>query len=143
MVIIYGYLTPMKLKKSFPAKLRIPADGGKEISNKKGSDTPLMPEDHHLYRKGIGVLLYLAPETPDILFTLKSPAMKLASPTEGDVELLRLRRKYLKGCPDIHLLHKTRIVPRCSSQEIRNQCRMKLKRKWKMTWKSGLYGGGL
>ena len=75
------------------------------------SDTPLMPEDHHLYRKGRGVLLYLAPETPDFLFTLKSPSMKLASPTEGDVELLRLIRKYLKGCPDIHLLHKTRNVP--------------------------------
>ena len=87
---------------------------------KKEADKPLTPEDHHLYRKGVGILLYLAPERPDLMFTLKKLSMKLASPTEGDLELLRFVGKYLKGCPDIHLLHK-KTYPGCSFQEKRNR----------------------
>ena len=110
----------LELEKAFAKKLPIPADGGRAIHNKKGADTPLTPEDHHLYRKGVGILLYLAPERPDLMFALKKLSMKLASPTEGDLELLRFVGKYLKGCPDIHLLHKTS-YPGCSFQEKRNR----------------------
>ena len=109
-----------QLHKAFAKKLPIPADGGRAIHNKKGADTPLTPEDHHLYRKGVGILLYLAPERPDLMFALKKLSMKLASPTEGDLELLRFVGKYLKGCPDVHLLHKTS-YPGCSFQEKRNR----------------------
>ena len=66
--------------------------------NKKGADKPLTPEDHHLYRKGVGILLYLAPERPGLIFTLKKLSMKPASPTEGDLQLLRFVGNYLKGC---------------------------------------------
>ena len=110
----------LELEKAFAKKLPIPADGGRAIHNKKGADTPLTPEDHRLYRKGVGILLYLAPERPDLMFALKKLSMKLASPTEGDLELLRFVRKYLKGCPDIHLLRKTS-YPGCSFQEKRNR----------------------
>ena len=110
----------LELEKAFAKKLPIPADGGRAIHNKKGADTPLTPEDHHLYRKGVGILLYLAPKRPDLMFALKKLSMKLASPTEGDLELLRFVGKYLKGCPDIHLLHKTS-YPGCSFQEKRNR----------------------
>ena len=110
----------LELDKAFPKKLPIPADGGRAIHSKKGADTPLTPEDHHLYRKGVGILLYLAPEGPDLMFALKKLSMKLASPTEGDLELLRFVGKYLKGCPDIHLLHKTS-YPGCSFQDKRNR----------------------
>ena len=110
----------LELENSFPKKLPIPADGGRAINSKKGADTPLTPEDHHLYRKGVGILLYLAPERPDLMFALKRLSMKLASPTEGDLELLRFVGKYLKGCPEIHLLHKTS-YPGCSFQEKRNR----------------------
>ena len=110
----------LELEKAFAKKLPIPADGGRAIHNKKGADTPLTPEDHHLYRKGVGILLYVAPERPDWMFALKKLSMKLASPTEGDLELLRFVGKYLKGCPDIHLLHKT-LYPGCSFQDKRNR----------------------
>ena len=110
----------LQLENSFPKKLPIPADGGRAINSKKGADTPLTPEDHHLYRKGVGIRLYLAPERPDLMFALKKLSMKLASPTEGDLELLRFVGKYLKGCPEIHLLHKTS-YPGCSFQERRNR----------------------
>ena len=88
----------LQLENSFPKKLPIPADGGRAINSKKGADTPLTPEDQHLYRKGVGILLYLAPERPDLMFALKKLSMKLASPTEGGLELLRFVGKYLKGC---------------------------------------------
>ena len=39
-----------------------------------------------MYRKGVGILLYLAPKRPDLMFALKKLSMKLASPTEGDLE---------------------------------------------------------
>ena len=110
----------LELENSFPKKLPIPADGGRAINLKKGADTSLTPEDHHLYRKGVGILLYLAPERPDLMFALKKLSMKLASPTEGDLELLRFVGKYLKGCPEIHLLHKTS-YPGCSFQEKKNR----------------------
>ena len=48
----------LQLEKAFAKKLPIPADGGRAINKKKGADTPLTPEDHHLYRKGAGILLY-------------------------------------------------------------------------------------
>ena len=86
----------LQLENSFPKKLPIPADGGRAINSQKGAGTPLTPEDHHLYRKGVGMLLYLAPERPDLMFALKKLSMKLASPTEGDLELLRFVGKYLR-----------------------------------------------
>ena len=109
----------LQLDKAFAKKLPIPADGGRAINSKKGAETPLTPEDHHLYRKGVGILLYLAPERPDLMFALKKLSMKLASPIEGDLELLRFVGKYLKGCPDSHLVHKTS-YPGCSFQDKRN-----------------------
>ena len=60
----------LQLDKAFSKRLPIPADGGRAINSKKGADTPLTPEDHHLYRKGVGILLYLAPERPDLMFAL-------------------------------------------------------------------------
>ena len=53
------------------------------------------------------------------MFALKKLSMKLASPTEGDLELLRFVGKYVKGCPDIHLLRQNS-YPGCSfeSKEI-------------------------
>ena len=45
----------LQLEKAFAKKLPIPADGGRAINNKKGAETPLTPEDHRLYRKGVGI----------------------------------------------------------------------------------------
>ena len=51
------------------------------------------------------------------MFALKKLNMKLASPTEGDLELLRFVGKYLQGFPDAHLLHKNS-CPECSFQKM-------------------------
>ena len=67
---------------------------------------PLSEADHHTYRKGVGILLYLAP--------------KLAAPVEADMELLRHAAKYLKGTPDVSLIHK-KSYPGRSFIEERNE----------------------
>eukprot|EP00439_Symbiodinium_sp_Y106_P057932 s3519_g8.t1 len=60
---------------------------------KKGGMDPLSAEDRHTFRKGVEVLLYLAPERPDIMYVLMKLSTKLASPVEADLELLRYTAK--------------------------------------------------
>ena len=67
-----------KLDKAYPKKLPCPADGGRAMRNAKDGERPLSVEDHHLFRKGVGILLYLAPERPDVMFVLK----KLSAPAK-------------------------------------------------------------
>ena len=62
---------------------------------------PLSVEDHYTFRKGVGILLYLSPERPDIMYVLKKLSTKPASPVEADLELLRHPAKYLKGSPEL------------------------------------------
>ena len=54
------------------------------------------------------------------MFALKKLSMKLASPTEGELELLRFVGKCVKGCPDIHLLRQNS-YPGCRFQEQGNE----------------------
>ena len=73
---------------------------------KEGGMDPLSPEDHHTCRKGVGILWILASERPDIMCVLKKLSTKLAGPVESDMELLRYTAKYLKGSPELALVHK-------------------------------------
>ena len=94
---IKGLTEVLELEQSCPKKLPCPADNGRAMQAKKGGMDPLSEEDHHTYRKGVGILLYLAPERPDLMYVLKKLSTKLASPVEADMELLRHAAKYLKG----------------------------------------------
>eukprot|EP00439_Symbiodinium_sp_Y106_P028956 s8096_g3.t1 len=87
---------------------------------KKGGMDPLSAEDHHTYRKGVGILLYLAPERPDVMYVLKQLSTKLAAPVEADMELLRYVGKYLKGTPELALIHK-KSYPGKSFNQMRNR----------------------
>ena len=84
---------------------------------------PLSAEDRRTFRKGVGILLsllYLAPERPDMMYVLKKLSAKLASPVEADMELLRYTAKYLKGTPDLWLMHK-KSYPGKSFLEMKNR----------------------
>ena len=81
---------------------------------------PLSAEDHHTYRKGVGILLYLAPGRPDIMYVLKKLSTKLAAPVEADMELLWYVGKYLRGTPELALIHK-KSYPGKSFNEMRNR----------------------
>ena len=117
---IEGLVDALELDQSYPKKLPCPADNGRAMQAKKGGMDPLSEEDHHTYRKGVGILLYLAPERPDLMYVLKKLSTKLASPVEADMELLRHAAKYLKGTPDVSLIHK-KSYPGRSFIEERNE----------------------
>ena len=103
---IEGLVEVLKLEGAYPKRLPCPSDNGRSFQAKKEGMNPLSAEDHHTYRKGVGILLYLAPERPDIMYVLKKLSTKLAAPVEADMEMLRYVGKYLKGTPDLALIHK-------------------------------------
>ena len=97
---IEGLVEALGLEKAYTTKIPCPADNGRAFQAQKNGLEPLTPELHHVYRKGVGILLYLAPERPDVMYVLKKLSTKLASPTDNDLEMLRHVAKYLKGTPD-------------------------------------------
>ena len=117
---IEGLIEALELEQAYPKKLPCPADNGRAMQAKKGGMDPSSEEDHHAYRKGVGILLYLAPERPDLMYVLKKLSTKLAAPVEADMELLRHAAKYLKGTPDVSLIHK-KSYPGRSFIEERNE----------------------
>ena len=117
---IEGLVEVLKLEGAYPKRLPCPSDNGRSFQAKKEGMNPLSAEDHHTYRKGVGILLYLAPERPDIMYVLKKLSTKLAAPVEADMEMLRYVGKYLKGTPDLALIHK-RSYPGKSFSEMRNR----------------------
>ena len=76
-----------------PKKLPFPTDYGRSMKN----ETPLNAEEHHLYRSCVGILLYMTPERPDLGFATKWLSGKLATPTRGDLAVLRHVAKYVKS----------------------------------------------
>ena len=116
---VEGFLEVLKLEGAYPKKLPS-SDNGRSFHAKKGGMDPLSAEDHRTFRKGVGILLYLAPERPDIIYVLKKLSTKLASPVEADMELLRYTAKYLKGSPDLSLVRK-RSYPGRSFLDVRNR----------------------
>ena len=81
------------LGKAHPKKLPFPTDYGRSMKD----ETPLNAEEHHLYRSCVGILLYMTPERPDLGFATKWLSGKLATPTRGDLAVLRHVAKYVKA----------------------------------------------
>eukprot|EP00439_Symbiodinium_sp_Y106_P071004 s3839_g12.t1 len=75
---IEGLVEVLKLEGAYPKRLPCPSDNGRSFQTKKDGMNPLSAEDHHTYRKGVGILLYLAPERPDIMYVLKKLSTKLS-----------------------------------------------------------------
>ena len=101
-----GLIEVLELENAYAKKIPCPADNGRAMQAQKDGMQPLTPELHHVYRKGVGILLYLAPERSDVMYVLKKLSTKLANPTNSDLEMLRHTAKYLKGTPDVSLVHR-------------------------------------
>ena len=69
----------------YEERFRVQRTTGELFKRKKNGLEPLTPELHHVYRKRVGILLYLAPERPDVMYVLKKLSTKLASPTNSDL----------------------------------------------------------
>ena len=67
---IEGLVEVLQLEKAYTKKIPCPADNSRAFQAKKGGMNPLSPEDH-IFRKGVGILLYLAPERSDIMCVQK------------------------------------------------------------------------
>ncbi|OLP76193.1 hypothetical protein AK812_SmicGene43904 [Symbiodinium microadriaticum] len=115
---IEGLVEVLGLEKAYTKKIPCPADNGRAFQAQKNGMEPLTPELHHVYRKGVGILLYLAPERPDVMYALKKLSTKLASPTNSDLEMLRHVAKYLKGTPEITLVHRKTVLHFADSGEM-------------------------
>ncbi|CAE7276038.1 unnamed protein product, partial [Symbiodinium sp. KB8] len=74
---IEGLVEALGLEKAYTTKIPCPADNGRAFQAQKNGLEPLTPELHHVYRKGVGILLYLAPERPDVMYVLKKLSTKL------------------------------------------------------------------
>ena len=98
---IEGLVEVLKPQEEFSKKIPCPSDNGRSVQARKHDLTPLSAEEH----QGVGILLYLAPERPDIMCVLKKLSTKLAGPTGSDMESLRYLGKYLQGMPDLALMH--------------------------------------
>ncbi|CAE7797529.1 RE1 [Symbiodinium sp. CCMP2592] len=63
------------------------------------STKPLSSEKSPAYRTAIGILLYLGPDRPECLYTIKLLSAKTSNPTEHEWHLLRHLVRYLKLHP--------------------------------------------
>ena len=71
-------------------------------------DTPLSTEDHSLYRKGTGKLLWLSLLRSDIQYATKELSRALSAPTLEDMAKLKHLLKYCQGTKDYSLhIHPT------------------------------------
>ena len=60
-----------------------------------GSQELLSPEDHRLYRRIVGQLLWLSSIRPGIQFAVKELSRGLASPTEDHRTKMKTLQRYL------------------------------------------------
>ena len=61
-----------------------------------GDGERLDPEMHALYRKCIGILLYISSERPDLQYGVKVLSSRCSEPTRTDFNLLKHVVKYLQ-----------------------------------------------
>eukprot|EP00972_Heterocapsa_arctica_P112548 16432404-Heterocapsa_arctica.AAC.1 len=81
-----------------------PATTPAELTSSAEDDSPLLSEvDHKAYRRIIGKVMYGSAVRPDLAFTVKELARKLAAPTVADWQKVRRLVRYLKGTTDVVL----------------------------------------
>ena len=75
------------------------------------SEELLSPEDHRLYRRIVGQLLWLSSIRPDIQFAVKELSRGLTSPTEDHRTKMKTLLRYLAGTKPIVLTLRPKIIP--------------------------------
>eukprot|EP00972_Heterocapsa_arctica_P062119 9156472-Heterocapsa_arctica.AAC.1 len=75
-----------------------------ELASDAHDDTALLSEEDHMaYRRIIGKVMYGSTVRPDLAFTVKELARKLAAPTNADWQKVRRFMRYLKGTTNMVL----------------------------------------
>ena len=68
-------------------------------------DKPLEEDRRHRFRRTVGRLMWVAPERPDLSFSVKEMARRVQAPTEGDWGTLKRILRYIRGTmtAELHL----------------------------------------
>ena len=66
-------------------------------------DVLLSPQDHSVYRTGMGLLTWFCRLRPDMLYALKCCSHFLAAPTKLAMKMLKHLSRYAIGSPDVEL----------------------------------------
>ena len=94
-----------------------PARGSTPFPVDSGASWPqgkaIGPEDHSRYRSGVGILMCLSQDRPEIAFACKRLSAKPSCPDERDLKLLRHTAKFVIHNAEAHVLHKP-TYPGCS-----------------------------
>ena len=75
------------------------------------SEELLSPEDHRLYRRIVGQLLWLSSIRPDIQFAVKELSRGLTSPTEDHRTKMKTLLRYLAGTKPMVFTLRPKIIP--------------------------------
>ena len=75
------------------------------------SEELLSPEDHKLYRRIVGQLLWSSSIRPDIQFAVKELSRGLTSPTEDHRTKMKIILRYLAGTKPMVLTPRPKIIP--------------------------------
>ena len=68
------------------------------------SEQPRMePADHSLYRRGVGLCMYVMRDRPDIAWTTRDLSQDLAGPAYGALKRLRRCARYMSGTRGLKL----------------------------------------
>eukprot|EP00972_Heterocapsa_arctica_P026259 3864992-Heterocapsa_arctica.AAC.1 len=75
-----------------------------ELTNESHDDsTSLSIEDHRVYRRIVGKMMYGSIVRPDLAYVVKELARKLATPTISDMQKARRVMRYVKGTMNLEL----------------------------------------
>ena len=94
----------LNLSESKPVITRATKDEGRAKDGDRAAanyDIKLDDRKHAVFRAIVARANVLAPDRPDIAFSVKEPARSMSSPTTGDWERLRRLARYLKGKPRV------------------------------------------
>ena len=67
--------------------------------------TPLEDKEATMYRAIVARCNYLAPDRPDIAYSVKELARQMSSPRQGDMQRLKRLGRYLKGRPRLQQMY--------------------------------------
>ena len=92
-----------RLGEASPKKLSILPDGERAIHNKKGADQSFTLEDHRCRNT------FLPSARTTWFVSIRETFYEIGKPCRRRSGVVEICRKGLKGCPDVHLLHRIHV----------------------------------
>ena len=75
-----------------------------QLKETAANDKELNAQEAGIYRSGVGIALYVAPDRADIQFAVSEVTRLMKAPTERGMAILRRMTRYLQGTPGYGVL---------------------------------------